>query len=239
MAKEKGLAVSISAPFDREEGSKDLEVPDLAKAAFKLTPDQPFAGPLVGKDGAYIIALNKKLPSEIPPLDQIRAQVTADYQHNQALFAARVAGADFYTTLTNRLTKGKSFSAVAADLKLKVMELPPFSLSTRSLPEVEDHVSLDGRNGLKQIAFSTSPETASGFVPTNDGGLVVYVKSRLPIDQARMKTELPGFVASVRQNRQNEAFNEWFRKEMEKGLRDTPLARQQQQPGAVSGSGKS
>jgi peptidyl-prolyl cis-trans isomerase D len=238
MAKEKGLAVSISAPFDREEGPKDLEVPELAKAAFKLTPEQPFAGPLVGKDGAYVIALKKKLPSEIPSLEQIRAQVTADYKHNQALFAARIAGSDFHTTLTNGLAKGKSFSAIAADSKLKPIELPPFSLSTRSLPEVEDHVSLDGRNGLKQIAFSTPPGMASGFVPTNDGGLILYVKSRLPLDPARMKAELPGFVASVRQNRQNEAFNEWFRKEMEKGLRDTPLVRQQQ-PGVVSGSGKS
>jgi hypothetical protein len=35
---------------------------------------------------------------------------------------------------------------------------------------------------------------------------------------------------TVRQNRQNEAFNDWFRKEAEKGLRDTPLAQQQPAP---------
>jgi hypothetical protein len=34
----------------------------------------------------------------------------------------------------------------------------------------------------------------------------------------------------VRQSRQNEAFNEWFRKEAEKGLRDTPLNKPQTPP---------
>ena len=239
LARTKGLNVSLSSPFDREEGPKELEVgPDFLKAAFKLTPDEPFAGPLIGKDGAYVIALNKKIPSEIPPLEQIRAQVTADYKYNQAMTLAKAAGVAFHKTLTNGLAQGKSFSAICADSKLKPVELPPFSLSTRSLPEVEDHVSLDGRNGLKQIAFSTPPGKASDFYPTSDGGLILYVKSRLPQDVAKMSAELPGFVASVRQNRQNEAFNEWFRKEMEKGLRDTPLARQQQ-PGLPSGSGRS
>ena len=240
LAKEKGLTVSISTPFDREEGPKDFEMgADFTKASFKLTPEQPLAGPLMGKDGAYVIALNKKLPSEIPSLEQIRARVTADYRHSQAIFTARIEGAAFHKTLTNGLAQGKTFSAICATSKFKPMTLPPFSLSTRALPEVEDHVSLDGRNGLKQIAFSTTPGMASSFVPTNDGGLILYVKSRLPLDETRMKAELPGFAASVRQNRQTEAFNEWFRKEMEKGLRDTPLARQQQQPGVVSGSGKS
>ena len=239
LAKEKGLTVSISAPFDQVEGPKDLETgADFAKAAFKLAPDQPFAGPFIGKDGAYVIALNKKIPSEIPPLDQIRERVVADYKYNQALTLARAAGVAFHKTLTNGLAQGKSFSALCNEAKLKPVELPPFSLSTRSLPELEDLISLDGRNGLKQIAFNTPPGQASEFHATSEGGIIVYVKSRLPLDVAKMTVELPAFVNSVRQNRQNDAFNEWFRKEVEKGLHDTPVFRPQQS-GAPSGSDKS
>src|SRR5258706_5762741 len=205
LARTNELKVALSAPFDREEGPKDFEVgQDFPKAAFKLTPDEPFAGPLMGKDGAYVIALNKKLPSEIPPLEQIRARVTEDYKFNQAMLTARTTGSSFHKTLTNGLAQGKTFSAVCAEAKLKSVELPPFSLSTRSLPEVEDHISLDGRNGLKQIAFSTPPGKVSDFYPTTEGGLILYVKSRLPQDVAKMSAELPGFVASGRQNRQNE-----------------------------------
>ena len=51
------------------------------------------------------------------------------------------------------------------------------------------------------------------------------MKEKLPLDEAKMNATLPAFANYVRQNRQNEAFNDWFRKEAEKGLRETPLAR--------------
>ena len=107
------------------------------------------------------------------------------------------------------------------------MELPPFSLSTRALPEAESHIPL---NQLKQIAWGTAPGKVSPFQMTADGGVVVYVKAKLPLDEAEMKKLLPAFTREVHRSRQNEAFNEWFRREGDKGLRDTPLARQQTPP---------
>jgi hypothetical protein len=71
---------------------------------------------------------------------------------------------------------------------------------------------------------------ASNFQMTTEGGLILYVKAKLPLDEAKMSASLPAFMNTVRQNRQNEAFNDWFRKEAEKGLRDTPLAQQQPAP---------
>jgi hypothetical protein len=182
----------------------------------------------------YVIALNKKMPSEIPPLDQIRVQVVQDYQYSQALNLARKAGMDFYQTLTNGLVQGKTPAAICAEAKLKLVDLPPFSLSTRELPQVEEHLPL---NQFKQITFSTPPGKASPFQMTTEGGLIVFVKAKLPLDEAKMNSILPAFAKAVRQSRQNEAFNDWFRKEAEKGLRDTPLARQQPPP-AMSSSPK-
>jgi hypothetical protein len=46
----------------------------------------------------------------------------------------------------------------------------------------------------------------------------------LPLDEAAMRAEMPAFMNSVRQARQNEALNFWYRKEAEKSLRDTPLS---------------
>jgi hypothetical protein len=41
---------------------------------------------------------------------------------------------------------------------------------------------------------------------------------------------MPAFTSYVLQTRQNEAFNEWFRKEYERGaFRDTPIDKRQQQ----------
>jgi hypothetical protein len=228
LAKEKGLTVKVTAPFDRENGPKDLEVgPDFAQKAFARTPQDPFSGPILGMNSMYVIALNKKLPSEIPVLDQIREQVVKDYRYSQALNLARQAGMDFYPTLTNGLAQGKTLAAICASAKLQLVEAPPLSLSTRDLPEVENHVTL---NQYKQLMITTPLGKASNFQMTTEGGLILYVKAKLPLDETKMSASLPAFMNTVRQNRQNEAFNDWFRKEAEKGLRDTPLAQQQPAP---------
>ena len=228
LAKEKGLTVQITEPFDQRDGPSELAVgQDFAAKAFARTPVEPFAGPIVGMDGVYVIAFNKKIPSEIPALDKIRARVEKDYQLGQAQDLARKAGLVFYPTLTNGLAQGKTVAALCADAKLQLVDLPPISLSTRELEQVSEHLPL---NQFKQLAFGTTVGKVSPFQMTTAGGVIVYVKSKLPLDEAKMITALPTFANAVRQNRQNEAFNSWFRKEAEKGLRDTPLARQEAAP---------
>ena len=227
-AKQKGLAVGITPPFETNQPPKELGVvQDFATKAFTRRPDDPFAGPIVGSNAVYVIALDKKIPSGVPPLDQIRPQVVQDYRWSQALSLARRAGLDFYQSLTNGLAQGKSVSNVCATARVKPVDLPPFSISTRELPEAENHLSL---NQLKQLAFTTPTGKVSNFQMTPEGGVIVYVKAKLPLDETTMKASLPAFTRAVRQNRESEVFNEWFRREAERGLRDTPLARQQPPP---------
>lgn len=226
-AKAKGLKVYTSKPFDRNEGPSEIEVgPDFAKTAFSRTEEEPFSPPVVGQDGVYVFATIKRFPSEVPTLDQVREKVTADYRYSQAMMLARQAGLNFQTQVTNAMAQGKTFDQAAADAKLKPITLPPFSLSTRALGEIEEKINI---NQLKDLAFSTSVGKTSNFRMTAEGGLIVFVKAKQPIDQDKMKSELPTFANYVRQSRQTEAFNDWFRHEAEKALRDTP-AFQPQQP---------
>ena len=39
-------------------------------------------------DAVYVLAFGRRLPSEIPPLDQIRSRVTRDYQLSAATLLA-------------------------------------------------------------------------------------------------------------------------------------------------------
>jgi len=238
LAKDKGLTAKITAPFARKNGPAEIKVGDtFAKAAFTLSAtDEPFSAPIVGEEAVYVIGFNQRVPSEVPPLEQIRDRVTADSKYDQARFLARQAGQALYLTLTNGLAQGKSFSNLCAEAKFQVTELPPFSLSTRSLPEAEDRISL---NQLKQMAFSTQPGQATSFQQTSEGGVILYVKAKLPIDPARMTAELPAFVDSVRQARQNEAFQEWFRKQVDRNMRDTPLFSPRPSPAATARTVKS
>jgi len=228
LAKSNGLPVEVSLPFDRDYGPTNIDVgAEFVKSAFSRTAEEPFGGPIVGKDGAYVIALKQRLPSRIPSLDEVREKVTADYKMAQAINLARQAGMSFYQTLTNGLAQGKTFEAVCMELKVPLVTVPRFSLSTRELPQFEGQIAL---NQLKQIAFSTPPGKASEFQMTGEGGLIVYVKAKIPADETKMKSELASFVKYVRQKRQEEAFNDWFRKEAERGLSDIPALRQQTPP---------
>jgi hypothetical protein len=225
LAQSNGLTARISAPFANDFPPDEIgPVKGFLTAAFALTPEEPFAGPIsspTSPTAVYVIALDKKIPSEIPPLERIRAQVEADSKLTQAAMLARRAGVQFALSLTNGLAQGKTFAGICTDAKVKPTLIPPLSLSTRELPEGIEQVTLDQ---LKQIVFDTPVGKSSGFVPTREGGLVIYVQQRLPLDEAAMRAEMPAFMNSVRQARQNEALNFWYRKEAEKSLRDTPLS---------------
>jgi peptidyl-prolyl cis-trans isomerase D len=235
LAKAKGLTVQTTTPFD-EDGPKDMNVTaSFARAAFGLSKEEPFGGPILGEDGLYVIGIADRFPSEIPPLEKIHDQVTADLKNYIAVGTARQEGMGFYQTLTNGLARKSGFSAIAMAAKLKPIDLPPFALSTRTLPEeLQDRLTLDH---LKQLAFSTRPGEASEFMPTVDGGVILYVRSRLPVDEAKMQSQLPAYIAYVRTQRQKEAFDQWFNHEAQHDLRNIPYFQQKQTPAMSSRKG--
>jgi hypothetical protein len=228
VAKQKGLTVCATAPFSREYGPEELTVPEsFIKAAFALTTDEPLAGPIAGTNAVFVMALDKQLPSEIPPLDQIRGRVTRDYQFHEAVLLARSAGTNFVHMLTESLAGGKNFAAVCIAAGLQPEALPAFSLSTRELPEVGDRANL---SVLKQAAFTTPIGKTSNFEETGSGGFIVYVQSQLPIDQSKMNSELPQYAAALRRERQNEVFGQWVNLEANRQLRATPVFHNQTAP---------
>jgi hypothetical protein len=220
LAKAKGLEVKTTPPFDqRGEGITQTNVPPLfIRTAFSLRIDDPddkakellfSSAPIVAEDGIYVIGFNKRLPSAIQSFEQVREQVAKDYQEDETMKLARQAGTTFAKTLTNGLAQGKKFSDIIAETKVKPVALPEFSLSTRSLPELGEKATLDS---LQSVAVSLPAGGASGFVPTASGGFVLHLKAKLPIDEAKLKIELPEFLARQRDQRMSAAFSEWFQK---------------------------
>ncbi|HEX5218001.1 MAG TPA: SurA N-terminal domain-containing protein [Verrucomicrobiae bacterium] len=219
LAQQNGLTPLVSPPFSKDEPPVGLDVrADFLRAAFALNAEEPFSQTLVGNDGIYLISLNKSLPSEIPPLEAIREQVTRDYRFNEAVSMAQKAAMDFGAAATN-ITSAPAFVAACAVAKVKPISLPPFSLSTRNLELVESHVDL---SQFKQVVFGTLPGHMSQLQPSFDGAYAVFVQEKLPLDEAKLAANLPTYERSVRQTRRAEAFNDWFRNEAEKAFREVP-----------------
>jgi hypothetical protein len=223
VARQKGLSVLVTAPFAAKSGPEEFAAPPaFTKAAFGLTADEPFAGPIAGPNAVYVLAYNKQLPSEIPSLDQIRNRVTLDYQLRVATVLAQRAGTNFVRNLAGQ-TANHSFASECVAAGLTPEALPAFSLSTQELPELDDRVDL---SRFKQSVFTTPVGKTSGFEATSDGGFVVDVQSRLPLDQATMNSQLPEYTTALRRERQNEAFNLWVNLEANRQLSSLPAFQQ-------------
>lgn len=233
LAAAKGQTIRLTKPFDRNTGLEEFEdevigaqtsddssldtVRDTVREkAFALTDKQPVLfNSIPGKRAVYIIALKGKIPSELQPLDKIKDKVTSDYKTFMALDQLRKAGQAFQVTLTISLAAKKSFADICAAEKIKVIDIPPISAGTRSLTNVDPRVSL---RALQSLALDMEVGKSSQFVsaqPPTEGGFIVYAKSRPVIDDTKLKAELPAFVNQMRVYRQNEAFQQWFRKQVE------------------------
>ncbi len=211
LAATNGLKVEVTEPFSEFDPPRSLRVMDnFAKAAFALTPDDPITGPLLGEDSVYVIALDKKFPAEFPPLASIQARVTDQYKRVEATRLARQAGERFDASVTNGLAAGKSFAALCADAKVTLITLPKFSASTRGLPDLDERLDL---SSLKDTVGNLPVGKASRFTYSRDGGYVLYLKGRVPVDEVTIKKDLPEYLTNMRQNRQFEAFSEWLNRQ--------------------------
>ncbi|MGC8828704.1 MAG: peptidyl-prolyl cis-trans isomerase [Verrucomicrobiia bacterium] len=211
LASSNNLTVHYTEPFD-EDGPANMRVPDkFTRIAFSLTRDEPVSlSPIEGEDGTYVIALKDRLPSTVPPLAAISDKVIADYKRQQAIDIAQTRGRIFYNTLTNALAANKSFTEICLESKYTPVSLPAFSRSTRTLEKVQIPIGLAE---IKRVVFDLEPGKVSQFIPTRDGGMIVYLRSVLPIDEQKLQKELPQFITSIRQTRLYEAADLWLQKQ--------------------------
>lgn len=227
LAKEKGLNAKISEPFSQNEAPAGLAVgQEFVRAAFSLTPQEPFIDPVPGAESIFVISLNSRLPSEIPSLDTIRERVTADYQFIEAASMARNAALQFEGGLSNAMTGGKSFADAAAKAGVKLTDIPAFSMSTTNISVLSGRANVDQ---FKRVALSTAPGQLTPLMPSADGAFMALIEARLPLDETKMAANLPAFKRSVQQVRRSEVFNEWFRREASKAFASVPYFQQKMQ----------
>jgi hypothetical protein len=234
LAAAKGLAIKATRPFDSRTNGLE-EIPDdtnpftraddslpetvrdtIRKEAFALTDERPVLfRPIPGKHAVYVIARRGKVPSEMQPLEKIQDKVTTDYRNFMALELARKAGQSFHTNLTNGLALKKNFADLCAAERVKTIDLPPFSAGTRSLTNLDTRINLRMLQNMAQDLEVGAATLLLPAQPPSEGSYILYAKARPPIDEAKLKTALPEYLAQMRVYRQNEAFQAWFRKQVE------------------------
>ncbi|HWD20577.1 MAG TPA: SurA N-terminal domain-containing protein [Verrucomicrobiae bacterium] len=217
LAKKEGLTVKTTAPFDERTGPKEMDLPaKMLRLVFALRDDDPedkdksrlyISSPLVTEEAVYVIGLKKRTPSRVQPLADVRAQVVEDYRRSRGAELAREAGQKFEDAAKANTTQAKSFDQLCAAQGVKTTALAPFSMATPSIPEIKDRSSFQQ---LQSVAYTIPTGTISPFVPTSEGGFVVYVKQRQPVDETKMKEMLPTYLARMREQRAVAAWQQWL-----------------------------
>jgi hypothetical protein len=209
LAARSNLTVHTAKPFDLLEGPSDLKLPERAiPILYRLQPEDPvLINPIPAEDGAYLFALKQRLPREIPTLEAVRDKVIEDYKHEQAKAMAKLRADIFYNTLTNGLAQGQNFTQICLDNGLLPIILPPFSRVSGEVTNLPPAVTL---NEVRSLLADLAPGNVTAIRESQHGYWLAFLRQRLPVDENKLKKELPVFLANLRERRQNEAANEFI-----------------------------
>ena len=211
LAAAKGYEAKISEPFAADQAVPGIgDSYELTGLVFQLTEEIPFTRPFHTANGAYLVALHSVLPSEVPPLEEIRGQVQTDFYEQKSLESAREAAATFHASLTNGLARGKAFEAICKEAGHEPIQMPLFSPSSRTLAGADPRANL---YLLQNLAFDLAAGEVSRVSQTEDGAMILFVHSFVEAKEEQVKEELPDYAKTLRQRRWSEAFGAWFQEE--------------------------
>ncbi len=181
-ARQFGVEVRETPPLLRNVPLATIDAGErFNRAAFELRmePDQRFSSPVRGTDGYYVLWLKERLPSRIPELAEVRAEVERDARE-EAITAALDARAE---SLLADLRAGKlTLEAAATRWNLPVHRPPEFT-ATRT---PTNHPSVERLMG--ELATCNAGE----YTPVVRGGvdgetrLIARVIARTPAPPGRL-----------------------------------------------------
>jgi len=213
LAVEGGQESKVTTEFSRNQLAPGLGVSfTFTQRAFELTEEEPIATPFEAPDAIYLFALEEIIPDHPPTLDEVRARVVGEFRRDQQLQAARDEATQFHESLKAAMAEGKTFEEACSELGQTIVEIPDFSLASRTLDGFTDRrITV---SWLQDLAFSLEPGETSEVSNTTEGAGILYLKDFVEADETKMSEELADFTEQLRQTRRSEAISEWLQQEM-------------------------
>jgi peptidyl-prolyl cis-trans isomerase D len=203
IAAESGLTPKEADFFDVRSAVSGVDAgQQFNLAAFSLSPEVPFSDPVHGTNGYYVLEYLASKPSEIPTLEEVKAQVV-DLMKRQLAFNATVKqGQELDTKVKTAVAAGKSFTDACAALGFKVKTSEPFTHDAET-------PNLPSERRVKEMVLGMATNAVSDFVVTPNGGLFFHLKQRLrpkPEDSEKEKKQLE---AQLLERNREALFQDW------------------------------
>ncbi len=216
------LPVEATGEFTAAAPDPKLKDPQLASAAFQLTPEEPNSDALQESDGFYVLHLVGIAPARPLTLEEARPKIVDAIKTSRAREMVSNKGAKVAHDLREGLKAGEPLPAALQKVGAKAEKLEPFTLLDDL--EVKDEPAKKKERpsdftAIKNAAASLRPGEVSEFFPWEEGGIVVYLEKQEPPDQSKYEQGKSDFAKRILNNKRQIVFAEWLReRQTEAGL---------------------
>jgi peptidyl-prolyl cis-trans isomerase D len=178
-AKKQGFTPATTGFFAEDEAPGTLPPsPSFNRTAFALSNDNPVSKVVETADGVAVLHLSEIQPSELRPLDEVKADIQKKLQADAQVKTAHAAAKLEAALLKGAVGHGGDFKAAAANFKLVSTTLPSFTLA-----------SVNGTDRVQEaVAYATlqlKPGEVSAPFDLPDGKVgIAHLDSRGEADPA-------------------------------------------------------
>ena len=180
VAADLGLALQSPPPFAGNEKVFNLDRKPIVEEAFNTEVGE--VGEVVTDSGGYtIIKVLERIPSAVPPLDQVRPKLEADLRAKKSSELAHQRG----EALLAQLKEKKDLPALAAQESLTVEDSSDVGRFGGYLPNVGNAPA------LKDAIFTLTPENpvAPAVYDVNGDVVIAVLAQKVPPDESRFDSE--------------------------------------------------
>ncbi len=213
VAKAAGLEVKETTDFEQEDtaGLPEGSIAGFAAEAFKLTaqdPDSnvPLRSPIQNSDSFYVLHLGAVTPARPLTLDEARPKIVAALKEERVRAAVAARAEEIRSKIAEGLKAGKSFADAAKDAGQTAQDMPGFALAEPPPAGAPADLS-----EVVQASTELAVGDLSKFLPSADGGALVYVRARSGIDEAQYNARKDVIALQLRRQKVRVSFEEWLR----------------------------
>lgn len=204
VAESRGWKVGTTAPFASGETVAEVQpAPSFGEAAFALVDIDSVSEAVKAGDRYYLIQLQERIESRVPPLDEVRDRVTAAYRTERAREIARQRA----EALLEKLRSTPADAVKSALDGRELVETPGFTRRGGFIP------GLGSIPGLKDVAFQTKADgdlLARVFVE-GDAAYVLRRKSWKTANEDDFAASKDELMADLRRQQEQAALAEFLR----------------------------
>ena len=211
-AKEAGLTVQTTLPFDRDGKTKPIQGlnitavsgPEqaLASSIFTLSPSAPVTGVIENGNEFLVANLAEVTKARPMTLDEARPAIVQQLTDTAAHAALQKAATESLAALRAAVQGGKPFAQAAAAAGLKTQTFTNLDRTDEKAPKDQFKYA--------DAAMVLNENEITGLNPEMTGAYAVWLEKRMPIDPKKLQEHREDLSSGILTQRQNVLWSEWL-----------------------------